>query len=85
MAKFKVGDKVKILDGSNIEGYRGIWVSEGMEEYVGRILTISHIISDDNNGVSYKMQDTYFTFDERGLELAEKENNTMKRRNSSII
>ena len=55
MAKFKVGDKVKILEGSYIEGYRGIWVSKAMEEYVGRILTISHIISDDNNGVLYKM------------------------------
>ena len=78
MAKFKVGDKVKILDGSNIEGYIGSWISDSMEKYVGRILTISHIISDDNNGVSYRMQDTCYTFDERGLELAEKENNTMK-------
>ena len=33
MAKFKVGDKVKILDGSYIEGYRGIWVSKAMEEF----------------------------------------------------
>ena len=55
-----------------------------MEEYVGRILTISHIISDDNNGVLYKMQDTYFAFDERGLELAEKENNTMKVKNINM-
>ena len=84
MAKFKVGDKVKILDGSYIEGYRGIWVSKAMEEYVGRILTISHIISDDNNGVLYKMQDTYFAFDERGLELAEKGNNTMKVKNINM-
>ena len=84
MAKFKVGDKVKILDGSNIEGYREIWVSKAMEEYVGRILTISHIISDDNNGVLYKMQDAYFAFDERGLELAEKENNTMKVKNINM-
>ena len=84
MAKFKVGDKVKILDGSYIEGYREIWVSKAMEEYVGRILTISHIISDDNNGVLYKMQDAYFAFDERGLELAEKENNTMKVKNINM-
>ena len=84
MAKYKVGDKVRILDGSNIKGYIGIWVSDGMEEYVGRILTISHIISDDNNGVLYKMQDAYFAFDERGLELAEKENNTMKVKNINM-
>ena len=84
MAKFKVGDKVKILDGSNIERYIGSWISDSMEKYVGRILTISHIISDDNNGVSYRMQDTCFTFDERGLELAEKENNTMKVKNINM-
>ena len=84
MAKFKVGDKVKILDGSNIEGYIGSWISDSMEKYVGRILTISHIISDDNNGVLYKMQDAYFAFDERGLELAEKENNTMKVKNINM-
>ena len=84
MAKYKVGDKVRILDGSNIERYIGIWVSDGMEEYVGRILTISKIISDDNDGVSYKMRETYFTFDERGLELAEKENDIMIVKNTNI-
>lgn len=84
MAKFKVGDKVKILDGSNIEGYIGSWIPECMEKYVGRILTISHIVSDDNNGVSYRMQNNFFTFDERGLELAEKENNTMKVKNINM-
>ena len=84
MAKFKVGDKVKILDGSNIEGYIGSWIPECMEKYVGRILTISHIVSDDNNGVSYRMQNTFLTFDERGLELAEKENNTMKVKNINM-
>ena len=84
MAKFKVGDKVKILEGSYIEGYREIWVSKAMEEYVGRILTISHIVRNDIYGVAYKMQETYFTFDERGLELAEKENDTMKVKNINM-
>ena len=84
MAKFKIGDKVRILDGSNIKDYIGDWVSDGMEEYVGRILTISKILSDDICGVSYKMYDNCFTFDERGLELAEKENNTMKVKNINM-
>lgn len=84
MAKYKVGDKVRILDGSNIEGYVGDWVSDGMEEYVGRILTISHIVRNDIYGVAYKMQETYFAFDERGLELAEKENDTMKVKNINM-
>lgn len=77
MAKYKVGDKVRILDGSNIKDYIGIWVSDGMGEYVDKILTISKILSDDIEGVSYKMKDICFTFDERGLELVEKEIATM--------
>ena len=84
MAKYIVGDKVRILDGSNIERYVGDWVSNGMEEYVGRILTISHIVRNDIYGVAYKMQETYFTFDERGLELVEKENDTMKVKNINM-
>ena len=84
MAKYKVGDKVRILDGSNIEGYVGDWVSDGMEEYVGRILTISHIVRNDIYGVAYKMQETYFALDERGLELAEKENDAMKVKNINM-
>lgn len=84
MAKYKVGDKVRIFDGSNIKDYIGGWSSDGMKKYVGRTLTISHIISDDNNGVSYKMRETCFTFDERGLELAEKENDTMKAKNINV-
>jgi len=84
MAKYIVGDKVRILDGSNIERYVGNWVSNDMEEYVGRILTISHIVRNDIYGVAYKMQETYFTFDERGLELVEKENDTMKVKNINM-
>ena len=84
MAKYIVGDKVRILDGSNIERYVGNWISNDMEEYVGRILTISHIVRNDIYGVAYKMQETHFTFDERGLELAEKENDTMKVKNINM-
>ena len=82
MAKYKVGDEVRILDGSNIKDYIGKWVSEGMEKYVDRMATISKIISDDIDGVSYRLQDICFTFDERGLELIEKENGTMKVKNT---
>ena len=82
MAKYKVGDEVRILDGSNIKDYIGKWVSESMEKYVDRMATISRIISDDIDGVSYRLQDICFTFDERGLELIEKENGTMKVKNT---
>lgn len=84
MAKFNVGDKVRILDGSNIKNYIGNWVSDGMKEYVGRTLTISNIFIDNDYDVSYKMRETGFTFDERGLELVEKENNTMKVKNINM-
>lgn len=71
MAKFKIGDKVRILDGSNIKDYIGDWISVSMEKYVGTIAIISDIVSDDIDGVSYRLRDNYFLFDERGLELVE--------------
>lgn len=73
MAKFKVGDKVRILDGSKIENYTGCWNSVGaMNSYIGTIQTIRSIDKVWSNGrVSYRMEDIKFTWDERGLELAD--------------
>lgn len=82
MAKFKVGDKVRILDGSNIQNYAGGWVPDYMGEYVGGISIIEKIYGD--NIVSYKLKDSCLVFDERGLELIEKENNTMKVKNTPM-
>lgn len=69
MSKFKVGDKVRILDGSKIENYTGCW-NTFMKCYVGEVHTIKHVKRDWTDGrVSYKLDDTIFAWDERGLEL----------------
>lgn len=66
MAKFKVGDRVRVLDGSKIEGYAGNWVS-CMDKYVGEIHTVAKI----HPGGSYQLKDIPFVYDERGLERVE--------------
>lgn len=65
MAKFKVGDRVRVLDGSKIEGYAGGWVP-GMEKYVGNVYTVTRILSNS----AYRLGDVPLRFDERGLERA---------------
>lgn len=71
MAKFKIGDKVRILDGSKIENYTGSWASRGsMDSYIGTIQTISDIDKQWSGGrVSYDMKGIDYAWDERGLEL----------------
>lgn len=66
--KFKVGDRVRILDGSKIRDYKGGWLPRFMGRYVGEIHSISEIRSDGGcylYGVGY-------LWDERGLEFADK-------------
>ena len=43
MAKFKVGDRVRILDGSSIEKYTGIW-DEKMSDYIGKTSEIKYVM-----------------------------------------
>lgn len=69
--KFNIGDKVKILDGSDIDGYMGQWTPR-MDRLVGRIVTIDQIRITDK-GVGYLTEETIFSFDERGLELTDDE------------
>lgn len=66
MAKFKVGDRVRVLDGSKIEDYHGSWVPD-MKEYVGDVYTVAKI----HPSGSYRLKDIPFVYDERGLERAE--------------
>lgn len=63
MAKFKVGDRVRVLDGSKIEGYTGDWVPK-MEKYVGNVYAVTRILSNS----AYCLKGILFMFDERGLE-----------------
>lgn len=74
MAKFKVGDKVKILDGSKIENYTGGWssasVNDSMPSHVGKTVTINSLVTIFGDGrVGYKMKEIPYTWDERGLKL----------------
>lgn len=63
--KIKVGDKVRILDGSHIKDYSGGW-AEGMKKYVGRIYTVERI-----NGNAIELEKCFFTWDMRAVELVE--------------
>lgn len=69
--KFNIGDKVKILDGSQINGYIGVWTPR-MNIAVGEIATIDQIRITDK-GVGYLTEEFPFIFDERGLELTDDE------------
>lgn len=69
--KFKVGDYVRILDGSKIEDYRHGW-TDGMGKYIGFIFKIESVL--ERYGVfCYTSADTCssYIYDERGLELVE--------------
>lgn len=73
MAKFKVGDKVRILDGSRISDYYGGWTDE-MAKHVGEV----HEVENIEDGVFGKVKiylcglgefEYGYIWDERGLEL----------------
>lgn len=77
-SKFKVGDKVKILDGSEIENYIHNW-APGMNNYIGAIKTITGIhFCKSCNGYIYDLENSFYDFDERGLELIEGEPDTIE-------
>lgn len=69
--KFNIGDKVKILDGSRINGYIGAWAPM-MNIAVGEIATIDQIRI-TSKGIGYFTEEIPFLFDERGLELTDDE------------
>lgn len=68
--KFKLGDKVRILDGSNIEGYTQGWTS-GMALHVGEIYKIKDVdtLLYNDGRYAYKLENVPYWWDERGLEL----------------
>lgn len=68
MAKFKVGDKVEILDGSKIKNYTGIFTLP-MKKYIGKTMEIAEINTHYEGRTAYCMTETGYVWDERGLKL----------------
>lgn len=62
--KFKVGDIVRIMDGSKAKYYAGAWV-DGMDEYVGREAVIRRI---NKHYGTADLEGIWWTFDVRYLE-----------------
>lgn len=77
MAKFKIGDKVRILDGSYIRNYYGNWVP-GMKKFVGREGIIKGIASNKKAYWVEGIDINDYIFDERGLELVENNQQNMR-------
>lgn len=77
--KFKVGERVKLLDGSNIPNYSGYW-GVGMVTYVGTESTINDVVYDQYTNVfRYYVNSNGYAWDERGLALVDtKPNWTVK-------
>lgn len=63
--RFKMGDRVRILDGSNIPDYTCGWTI-AMKERVGEV----HVITGCNEW-GFNLDDLAFTWDERGLKLVD--------------
>lgn len=68
MAKFKVGDKVEILDGSKIKNYTGNFTLP-MKKYIGKTMEIAEINTHYEGRTAYCMTETGYVWDERGLKL----------------
>lgn len=68
--KFDMGDKVKVLDGSNIPEYLGNW-NPVMDIVVGMTGTVNAVMACSDGRVGYFLDDLAPLFDERGLEKVE--------------
>ena len=77
--KFKIGDKVRVLqNGPQLENYHGTWNS-AMNKYIGKEYTVKKIFNPDITEkdigpfYGYSLNGTIWIFDERNLELVEQE------------
>lgn len=67
--KFKVGDRVRVLDGSKIRNYIGGWVY-GMDDHIGKVHTICKVGRKTSAANGYYLKDGGgYVYDERGLKL----------------
>lgn len=82
-AKFKVGDKVRILDGSKIKDYTGGWC---MSDHIGEIHTIKSVDAASYAGrIGYCFTDIHCTYDERGLAPVKPETIVIYRNGNEVI
>lgn len=79
MNKFKIGDKVRILDGSKIANYTGGWSYFYMGALVGNVCTVKDISFDYYGRLAYHLKENMFIWDERGLELVERKSDIEKK------
>ena len=84
MSKFKVGDKVRILDGSTIKNYAGGWTTR-MGRYVGEIHEISNVEHLSSDSTNYRLEDVAYVWDERGLERCGNETIVIYRKDNEVI
>ncbi|MBR5941550.1 MAG: hypothetical protein IKZ88_09875 [Neisseriaceae bacterium] len=70
-AIFKIGDTVRIIDGSKIHGYVGGF-NEAMGGFVGEIRKIK-IVTDRQGKPCYYLENSPFLWDERGLKRVKEE------------
>ena len=86
MSKFKVGDKVRILDGSNIENYAGGWTKK-MGRYVGEVYKVANVVHYpiDSSMYEYELEGVNYVWDERGLERCGNETIVIYRKDNEVI
>lgn len=83
--KFKIGDRVRVLNGSAINNYTGGWFPN-MEQFVGKVYKIRDCVRRCQT-FGYKLKGTpeIKIFDERGLELVTPEKIIIYRNGSEVI
>lgn len=64
--KYEIGQKVIVIDGSDIDDYTGGFIKD-MEEYVGSVVTIENFTEYSNGRIAYNVEECVWDFDERGL------------------
>ncbi len=85
MGKFKVGDKVRVLDGSKIKDYTGGWY-DSLKPYTGLNSTVVDVMDFADGRVGYKLYDTgNLAFDERSLKRDERETIVIYRKDNKVI
>ena len=64
--KFKIGQKVRVLDGEDIENYVCGW-NPYMNRWIGHVVTIERCVEGVRHLPAYEVKENSWTFDERGL------------------